>query len=406
MGQHRSKEEIEAAKAEQAQAKAERLAERQAKCAALFKLPCLGQCSKGCARRRTERNIAAAKKARRKRDQRLREQSLENRTAAEEAAYQAEVEALAFEAAERKTKKRELRNWKIAVVFVCGFTVEKTRDIVMPGEGLGPVHKAVKDGNLEAVRKGPGRIKKLADLMSKTFHGHDGFVMHWAARSPTPRLHRELQAYLLIKADRVEERRKLRGGGEMKWNPHASALHSEAYVGGIDEHSLQAGVWLSSQFDRIGAGGIRGMNYTGDRIDGGRGDDSANVQSVDALRVVKWAHEHVLAAFRPEMTSEVRWSIVEHVVRYDRPLESFQLPAALGSPVRFLNEALGEIALHKHMAPSGIHSRRPGVRKDDNGNVVENLDNAYEYAARELRDATARHAVIRGRERRETEGAG
>lgn len=109
------------------------------------------------------------------------------------------------------------------------------------------------------------------------------------------------------------------------------------------------------------------------------------------LGIEKMVKEHVLAAFRPDGTAEWRWRVLDHVVRLDRPRAALDLPAGLGSPTCFLDEALEKVAICRYMAPAGIRSRGPGGL----------LDEAYDCAARELREATSRHVVIRGRERRE-----
>lgn len=394
MGKHRSKEEREVEAAAKAQAKADRLAVRQQKCAAAYKLPCVGGCSRGCKRNSVAKSAAAGRSARRERDRKARERGVQNRDAAGEAKRQAELAALKFELKARKSKLRELERWQTSVMYLCGQTVDQINDAIGEGKRRGPINRVVTAGKLEAVRKSDARLRRLAELFHKTPGGMQGFVAHWAARSPTAGLWKHLQAMLSMKPESVRMTQKLRGGGERIWNPNASALHAEASAGGMDEYCLQAGIWLSGLFDRIGAGGVRGFDPTRDHVDGSSGGNGAE-SSVDALKIETMVKEHVLAAFRPDGTAEWRWRVLDHVVRLDRPLDRLDLPAAFGSPVRFLNEALEEVAICRHMAPSGIRTRRPGGPQDD----------AYTSAARELRDATARHVVIRGRERREKEDA-
>ena len=105
--------------------------------------------------------------------------------------------------------------------------------------------------------------------------------------------------------------------------------------------------------------------------------------------------QHVLAAFRPDGTAEWRWRVLDHVIRLDRPLDHLDLPAALGSPSKFLNEALEEVAICRNMAPAGIRSRRPF-----------GMDEAYQDAAFAESEAVRAHYVLRHQERRErgTEG--
>lgn len=389
MGKHRSKEEREVEAAAKAQAKADRLAARQQKCAAVYKLPCIGGCSRGCKRNSVAKSAAAGRSARRERGRKAREASIQNRDAAGEAKRQAELAALQFEMKARKSKLRELERWQTSVMYLCGQTVDQINDAIGEGKRRGPINRVVTAGKLEAVRKSDARLRRLADLFHKTPGGMQGFVAHWAARSPTAGLWKHLQAMMSLKPESVRMTQKLRGGGERIWNPNASALHTEASAGGIEEYCLQAGVWLSGLFDRIGAGGVRGFDPTRDHVDGSSGGNGAE-SSVDALKIETMVKEHVLAAFRPDGTAEWRWRVLDHVVRLDRPLDRLDLPAALGSPVRFLNEALEEVAICRHMAPSGIRTRRPGGE----------LDEAYHNATRGLRDATAMHALIRGRELR------
>lgn len=391
MGQHRSAEEIAAAKAEKAQAKADRLAVRQAKCAAVYKLPCAGGCERGCKRNKVAKSAAAARSVRRERDRKSRERGLQNRDAAGESKRQAELAAVQFEMKIRKSKLRELERWQASVMYLCGQTVDEINDAIGEGKRRGPINRVVTTGKLEAVRKSDARLRRLADLFHKTPGGMHGFVAHWAVRSPTAGLWRHLQAMLSMKPESVRMNQKLRGGGERIWNPNASALHAEASAGGIDEYCLQAGVWLSSLFDRIGAGGVRGFDPTRDIVDGSASGNGAE-SSVDVLRIETMLKEHVLASFRPDGTAEWRWRVLDHVVRLDRPLVRFDLPPAFGSPVRFLNEALEEVALCRNMAPAGIRSRRPGGE----------IDGAYIKASRLESEAVRSHYVLRARETRAT----
>jgi hypothetical protein len=390
VGQHRSPEEIAAAKAEKAQAKADRLAERQAKCAAVYKLPCVGGCSRGCKRNKVAKNAAAARSARRERDRKARERGVQNRDAAGEAKRQAELAAVQFEMKARKSKLRELERWQASVMYLCGQTVDQINDAIGEGKRRGPINRVVTTGRLEAVRKSDARLRRLAELFHKTPGGMQGFVAHWAVRSPTAGLWRHLQAILSTKPESVRMTQKLRGGGERIWNPNASALHAEASAGGIDEYCLQAGVWLSGLFDRIGAGGVRGFDPTRDIVDGSAAGNGAE-SSVDALKIETMVKEHVIAAFRPDGTAEWRWRVLDHVVRLDHPLDKLDLPAALGLPVRFLNEALEEVAICRHMAPSGIRSRRPGGE----------FDVAYNNASRLESEAVREHYVLRAAEGRQ-----
>lgn len=384
MGQHRSAEEIAAANAEKARAKADRLAVRQAKCAAVYKLPCTGGCDRGCKRNKVAKNAAEARSARRERERKARERGVQNRDAAGEAKRQAELAAVHFEAKVRKSKLRELERWQTSVMYLCGQTVDQINDAIGEGKRRGPINRVVTAGKLEAVRKSDARLRRLAELFHKTPGGMQGFVAHWAARSPTAGLWKHLQAMMSLKPESVRMTQKLRGGGERIWNPNASALHAEASAGGIDEYCLQAGVWLSSLFDRIGAGGVRGFDPTRDHVDGSAAGNGAE-SSVDALRIETLVKEHVIAAFRPDGTAEWRWRVLDHVVRLDRPLARLDMPAALGSPVRFLNEALEEVAICRHMAPSGIRTRRPGG----------DLDQMYAEADRLESEAIRLHYVER-----------
>ncbi|KUL93465.1 hypothetical protein DK26_23385 [Bosea sp. WAO] len=394
MAKHRTKEEIAAEKLAKELARAERLAARQSKCAGVYKLPCPGGCSKGCKRASAARKLAAAKKAKRERARKAREASLANATAAQTAAHEAEIAAIQFETKERRSKLRDLERWQASVMYLCGFTIDHIDAEIGGNKRRGPINRVVTNGKLEAVRNSSQRVKRLAELATKPPHGMDGFAMFWASRSETTRgLHRQLQQFMEIKPEFQPQTQKLRGGGERIWNPNASALHAEASAGGIAEYCLQAGAWLSGLFDRIGAGGVRGFDPTRDQVDGS-GAGGAVESTVDALKIETKVKEHVLAAFRPDGTAEWRWRVLDHVVRLDRQLDQMGLPPALGSPVRFLNEALEEVAICRNMAPAGIRSRRPGGL----------LDEAYDIAQRELRDATSRHAIIRGRERRESPG--
>jgi len=386
VGKHRSKEEREVEAAAKAQAKADRLAARQQKCAAAYKLPCVGGCSRGCKRNSVAKSAAAGRSARRERDRKAREASIQNRDAAGEAKRQAEIASIQFEMKARKSKLRELERWQTSVMYLCGQTVDQINDAIGEGKRRGPINRVVTAGRLEAVRKSDARLRRLAELFHKTPGGMKGFVAHWAARSPTAGLWKHLQAMLSLKPESVRMTQKLRGGGERIWNPNASALHAEASAGGIDEYCLQAGVWLSALFDRIGAGGVRGFDPTRDHVDGSSGGNGAE-SSVDALKIETMVKEHVLAAFRPDGTAEWRWRVLDHVVRLDRPLARLELPAAVGSPVRFLNEALEEVAICRHMAPSGIRTRRPGG----------DLDLAYSRALTLEREAVRAHYVRRCR---------
>jgi multidrug efflux pump subunit AcrA (membrane-fusion protein) len=393
VAKHRSAEEIEAAKAEAARKKAERLDARQGKCVAVYKLPCLGKCSRGCKRAATARELAKAKKARREQARQSRQASLAQATRAQEEAYQAEIAAIKFEMKARKSKLLDLERWQASVMYLCGFTVDEINKEIGGNKRRGPINRVVTNGKLEAARQGLQRIKRLADLASKPPYGMEGFALYWAARGEPRGLHRDLERFIAIKPEFKPMQQKLRGGGERIWNPAASALHAEASAGGIEEYCLQAGVWLSSLFDRIGAGGVRGFDPTRDQVDGSGAGGTAEA-TVDALRIETMVRDHVLAAFRPDGTAEWRWRVIEHVVRLDRPLADAALPAALGSPSRFLNDALEEVALCRNMAPAGIRSRRPGGV----------LDFAYEEAARLESDAVRSHYVMRWQERRKASG--
>lgn len=389
MAKHRTKEEIAAEKLAKAMAQAERLAARVAKCAGVYKLPCPGGCSKGCKRAGAARELAKAKKARRERARKSRETSLANATAAQSAAHEAELAAIQFEMVKRKSKLRDLERWQASVMYLCGFTVDEIDSRIGSNKRRGPINRVVTNGKLEAIRQSPQRVKRLAELAAKPPRGMDGFALFWASRGPARGLHRELQHLLDIRPEFQPMTQKLRGGGERIWNPDASALHAEASAGGIAEYCLQAGVWLSSLFDRIGAGGVRGFDPTRDQVDGS-GAGGAAESSIDALKIETIVKEHVLAAFRPDGTAEWRWRVLDHVVRLDRPLAALDLPAALGSPVRFLNEVLEEVAISRNMAPAGIRSRRPGGE----------MDVAYEDAAFRESEAVRAHYVLRARERR------
>lgn len=397
MAKHRTKEEIAAEKLAKELARAERLAARQSKCAGVYKLPCPGGCSKGCKRASTARKLAKAKKAKRERARKSREASLANATAAQSAAHDAEIAAIQFETKERRSKLRDLERWQASVMYLCGFTIDQIDAEIGGNKRRGPINRVVTNGKLEAVRNSSQRVKRLAELATKPPHGMDGFAMFWASRSETTRgLHRQLQQIMEIKPEFQPQTQKLRGGGERIWNPNASALHAEASAGGIAEYCLQAGVWLSVLFGRIGAGGVRGFDPTRDQVDGSSAGGGAE-SSIDALKVETMVKEHVLAAFRPDGTAEWRWRALDHVVRLDRPLAALDLPAALGSPVRFLNEALEEVAICRNMAPAGIRSRRPGILKDRDGNVLADLDAAYADAERIEREAVRAAYVLRHR---------
>lgn len=389
MAKHRTKEEIAAEKLAKEVAKAERLAARQSKCASVYKLPCPGGCSKGCKRASTARKLAKAKKAKRERARKSREASLANATAAQSAAHAAEIAAIQFETKERRSKLRDLERWQASVMYLCGLTIDQIDAQIGGNKRRGPINRVVTNGKLEAVRNSSQRVKRLAELAMKPPHGMDGFAMFWASRSETTRgLHRQLQQFMEIKPEFQPQTQKLRGGGERIWNPNASALHAEASAGGIAEYSLQAGVWLSSLFNRIGAGGVRGFDPTRDQVDGS-GSGGAAESTVDALKIETMVKEHVLAAFRPDGTAEWRWRVLDHVVRLDQSLAALDLPAALGSPVRFLNEALEEVAICRNMAPAGIRSRRPGG----------DLDRLYADAQLVEREAITSHYILRFRER-------
>lgn len=389
MGQHRSKEEIEAEKLAKEQARADKLEARQSKCAGVYKLPCLGGCTKGCRRASTERKIAKAKKAKRERARKARESSLANSTAAQAAAHDAELAAIQFEVKARKSKLRDLERWQTSVMYLCGFTVDEINTNIGGNARRGPINRVVTAGKLEAIRQSSQWIKRLADLAAKAPHGMEGFAMFWASRGKPRGLHRELQHLMEIKPEFQPMTQKLRGGGERIWNPNASALHAEASAGGIAEYCLQAGVWLSVLFGRIGSGGVRGFDPTREFVDGSSADGMAE-SSVDAIKIESMVRDHVIAAFRPDGTAEWRWRALEHVIRLDRPLANLGLPAGIGSPSRFLNEALEEVAICRNMAPSGIRSRRPGGE----------LDVAYEAATRAERDAVSAHYVLRAQEKR------
>lgn len=368
MAQHRPKEVIEAEKLAKEIRRAERLAKHAAKNKAVA----------------VKRKAKLASQARR--DALAR--SIANRDAAQDAAYEAEIAAIQFEMKERKSKLRDLERWQASVMYLCGFTVDEIDSKVGGNARRGPINRVVTNGRLDAIRTSSQRLKHLADLAAKPPNGMDGFAMFWASRSPTPRLHRDLAQFMAIRPEFQPQQQKLRGGGERSWNPNASALHMEASAGGISEYCLQAGVWLSGVFDRIGAGGVRGFDPTRDQVDGSGAGGGAE-SSVDALKIETMVKEHVLAAFRPDGTAEWRWRVLDHVVRLDRPLAALELPTDLGSPTRFLNEALEEVAICRNMAPSGIRSRRPGGY----------LDQAYEEAQRLEREAVRGHYVLRGRER-------
>lgn len=379
MAKRRTKEEIAAEKLAKEVRRAERLAKRAAKDKALA----------------AKRKAKVAAQARREALSR----SIANRDAAKNAAYKAEIAAIQFEMKARKSKLRDLERWQTTVMYLCGFTVDEINKQIGGNARRGPINRVVTVGKLEAIRKSSQRLRRLADLAGKPPYGMDGFAMFWASRSPTRGLHRDLQHLMEIKPEFQPMTQKLRGGGERIWNPNASALHAEANAGGIEEYCLQAGVWLSVLFGRIGAGGVRGFDPTRDFVDGtSRGGVAES--SVDALNIETMVKQHVLAAFRPDGTAEWRWRALDHVVRLDRPLGNLDLPRALGSPTRFLNEALEEVAICRNMAPAGIRSRRPGLVKDREGNVVANLDDAYLEAARLERDAVRNHYIVRASERR------
>lgn len=395
MAKHRTKEEIAAEKLAKEVVRAEKLAAREAKCAGVYNLPCVGGCSRGCRRASTARKLAKAKKAKRERARMAREASLANITAAQETAREAELATIQFEMKARKSKLRDLERWQASVMYLCGFTVDEINKAIGGNARRGPINRVVTAGKLEAIRQSTQRLKRLADLAAKPPHGMEGFTMFWASRSTmTPRLHRELAAFMEIKPEFQPMTQKLRGGGERIWNPNASALHAEASAGGIAEYCLQAGVWLAVLFGRIGAGGVRGFDPTRDFVDGS-GAGGATESTVDALKIETLVKEHVLAAFRPDGTAEWRWRALDHVVRLDRPLALLGLPAGLGSPARFLNEALEEVAICRNMAPAGIRSRRPF-----------GMDEAYQVAAFAESEAVRAHYVLRHQERRErgTEG--
>lgn len=386
MGKHRTPEEVAAARAEIETKRAERLAGRQAKCSAAYKLPCLGGCSKGCRRAATARKLAKAKKAQREHSQKARAASIANINASQTAAYQAEIASIHFELKDRRSKLREVERWQVSVMYLCGFTIDEINSKIGGNERRGPINRIVTKGKLEAVKKSTQRVNRLADLASKAPHGMDGFAMYWAAHGSPRGLHRHLQVALDTKPEFEPMKQKLRGGVERIWNPNASALHMEASAGGIEEYCLQAGVWLSVLFGRIGAGGVRGFDPTREFVDGGGASDAAE-SSIDAIKIQARIKEHVLAAFRPDGTAEWRWLALDHVVRLDRPLADLDLPAVLGSPTRFLNDALQEVAIARNMAPAGIRSRRPGGA----------LDDAYAIAAQLERAAVREHYVLKAR---------
>lgn len=386
MGQHRTPEEVAAAKAELEAKRATRLTARANKCALTYKLPCLGNCAKGCQRAVTARKLAKAKMARRERLQKARAVGIANRTAAQEAATATELQAVQFEMKERRSKLREVERWQVSVMYLCGFTIDEIDARIGGNERRGPINRVVTKGKLEALRNSSQRIKRLADLAAKPPHGMEQFAIYWASRSPTPRLHRDLAAFMAIEPEFQPQTQKLRGGGERIWNPRASALHAEASAGGIEEYCLQAGIWLGVLFGQIGAGGVRGFDPTRDIVDGG-GQGDAITSSIDALKIETAVRDHVLAAFRPDGTAEWRWRVLDHVIRLDRPLANSGLPASLGSPTRFLNEALEEVAICRNMAPAGIRSRRPGG----------SLDDAYLAAARLEVKAVREHYVQRSK---------
>jgi len=384
VGKHRTPEEVAAARAEIETKRAERLAGRQAKCASVYNVPCLGGCSKGCRRAATARKLAKAKKAQRERSQKARAASIANVNASQTAAYQAEVASIQFEMKDRRSKLREVERWQVSVMYLCGFTIDEIDSKIGANERRGPINRIVTKGKLEAVRKSTQRINRLADLASKAPHGMDGFALYWAAQGSPRGLHRHLQAALDTKPEFQPMKQKLRGGVERIWNPNASALHAEASAGGIEEYCLQAGVWLSVLFGRIGVGGMKGFDPTREFVDGGGASDAAE-SSIDAIKIQARIKEHVLAAFRPDGTAEWRWLTLDHVVRLDRSLRTLDLPAGLGSPSKFLNEALQEVAIARNMAPSGIRSRRPG----------STLDEAYREAGRLELEAIRAHYVLR-----------
>ncbi len=367
MAKRRSKAEIDAEKLAKETRKAERLAKRAAK-------------DKVLAARRKAKVAAQAR-----RDAMAR--SIANRDASKEEAYADEIAAIKFEMKARKSKLRDIERWQTSVMYLCGFTVDEINKAIGGNSRRGPINRVVTTGKLEPLRRSSQRMKRLAEYAMKAPHGLDGFAMYWAARSPTRGLHRELQHLMEIKPEFQPMTQKLRGGGERIWNPNASALHAEASAGGIAEYCLQAGVWLSGLFDRIGAGGVRGFDPTRDHVDGSSGGNGAE-SSVDALKIETMVRDHVLAAFRPDGTAEWRWRVLDHVVRLDRLLVHLDLPGGLGSPSRFLNEALEEVAICRNMAPAGIRSRRPG----------SGLDEAYREADRLERDAVRAHYVLRSSE--------
>lgn len=371
MAKHRTKKEIAAEKLAKDVRRAERLAKRATK-------------NKALAVKRKAKVTAQAR-----RDALSR--SIANRDAAKDAAYKAEIAAIQFEMKARTSKLRDLERWQTSVMYLCGFTVDEINKSIGANARRGPINRVVTAGKLEAIRKSSQRLRKLADLASKPPHGMEGFAEFWASRSPTNRgLHRDLKALMEIKPEFHPMTQKLRGGGERIWNPNASALHAEASAGGIAEYCLQAGVWLSSLFDRIGAGGVRGFDPTRDQVDGG-GQGGGAESSVDALKIETMVRDHVLAAFRPDGTAEWRWRVLDHVIRLDLPLAHLSLPAGLGSPSRFLNEALEEVAICRNMAPSGIRSRRPGGA----------LDEAYAQATANLRRAVQEHHRLRRTDERD-----
>lgn len=370
MVKRRSKEEITAEKLAKETRKADRLAKRAAK-------------DKALAVRRKAKVAAQAR-----RDAMAR--SIANRDASKEEAYAAEIAAIKFEMKARKSKLRDLERWQTSVMYLCGFTVDEINKAIGGNVRRGPINRVVTAGKLEPLRRSSQRMKRLAEFAMKAPHGLDGFAMYWAARSPTRGLHRELQHLMEIKPEFQPMTQKLRGGGERIWNPNASALHVEASAGGIAEWCLQAGVWLSVLFGRIGAGGVRGFDPTRDFVDGSGAGGMAE-SSADALKIETMVRDHVLAAFRPDGTAEWRWRVLDHVVRLDRPLADLDLPAGLGSPSRFLNEALEEVAICRNMAPSGIRSRRPGGA----------LDEAYAQASADLRRAVQEHHRLRRTDERD-----
>lgn len=375
MAKRRSKAEIEAENLAKEMRKAERMAKRAAKDAE--------------AERKRKAKVAA--EAKREREQRLLTESLAKRTAAQQSAYEAEVEALSIEEPGRKKQRREVRNMMIAVAYLCDHSVEETRLLVIPTEGKGAVHSIVNKGKLEIVRKSEHRIKRLADLFDKIGLRLQPFVMHCAATSPTKRLHRDLLNHMSIRSERVTETQRMRGGGEMTWNPHVSALHKEASLGGIDEHCLQTGVWLSSVFNRIGQGGVRGFDPTSAGVRGtGGGKDAIETDAAvkaDAINQIREVEDHIRRAFLADGSWQVRWKIIEHVVRYDRGLDRFDLPKRFGAPVKFLNEALEEASFCRNMAPSGVYSN--AVSSEEAAILEREL-----YAKRELEKAVRWHKTI------------